>query len=673
MGKINVLGFEIANLIAAGEVVDRPSSVLKELLENAIDAGSTRIEAEIARGGVRSIRVTDNGCGMTPDDLPVAIRRHATSKIQAAEDLDSIFTLGFRGEALAAISSVSDIRILSKTKEAAMGTMLVAESGVITDLTEVGCADGTTVLVENIFAKIPARRKFLKKDATEAMSCTAQMEKIAMSHPEIAFRFTIDGHLKFATTGDGNPHSTLYAIYGREFASGLLAVDGGNDAVAVTGYVGKSDNSHGNRNMQNVFINGRYVKSKTVGAALERAYTSYMAPERFPVACLYLSIDPRHVDVNVHPAKLEVRFSDERVVFEAVYYAVRSVLENNTSRPEMQLPTTGSTPKMDYRNAFVPVGAPKPTQLSYDTRMTQPPPAPPVSLSDAPAVSSGRTPMLTRTPTYPPSEQRGEGRPTTYHGETLTPQETQAFVDRLPLSHNSHMAGERGVYVARTAPTVPFPEVEPPSAHTPVSAPVTEAVQPPPYRYVGQAFRTYLFVELEGDVLLVIDQHAAHERIIFENLLANRQKEGRITSQSMLVPMSVMLTPEELAVAIDHKAELEAIGFSFLVEEGGVSLVSIPDAITPDGAGELFEEVVGGLLTGSGTPENTWEKRWEKSLYQIACKAAIKGGRHYGEAQLDWLIRQVLTLPDITVCPHGRPIAYRLTKGELDRQFDRIK
>ncbi len=670
MGKINVLDFEIANLIAAGEVVDRPASVLKELLENAIDAGGKHITAEITRGGVRSIRVTDDGCGMSAEDMPVAIRRHATSKIKNAADLDGIMTLGFRGEALAAISSVSDITIISKTPDAAMGTMLMAESGVVTELTEVGAADGTTVLVENLFARVPARRKFLKKDATETMACTAQMEKVAMSHPELSFRFVADGNTRFATAGDGDVKNVLYALYGRDFASRLLPVSCEMDGVSVSGYVGRSDNAHGNRNMQNVFINGRYVKSKTVSAALERAFTSYMAPERFPVSALYLTIDARFVDVNVHPAKLEVRFSDERKVFEAVYWAVRGALEANTSRPELPL-------NDGYRTAravsgFAPVGG---TPRAEQLKMPPPPPAPARGNASAPSARPAA-------PTAQPTPR-----------ETLTPAASLELLERMHSAEQGATVRVESAYRfpgEYTPPAASQPTTETPSAPvSPRTESVPAAVEPvaqetaavtmdapvPQYRFIGVAFRCYLLVEVEGDEMLVIDQHAAHERILFEDMLAEQKRRGVVATQGLLVPIEVALTPEELAAVTDAREELVAVGFSFTIAEHvrGVLLDAIPDALDPSDARDLFLRMAGELAEGSGTPAGTEAERRERALYQIACKAAIKGGRAYGDAQLTWLIERVLTLPDVTVCPHGRPIAYRLTKRELDKQFDRIK
>ena len=384
MGKINVLPFAVANLIAAGEVVDRPASVIKELMENAIDAGADRITVEIQNGGVTFMRVTDNGCGMTPEDLPVAIRRHATSKIKVAEDLDGILTLGFRGEALAAIASVSDVRIISKTADAQYGAVLEAHGGNIHSITEQGCSTGTSVIVENLFANVPARRKFLKKDVTEAMAVTVNVEKVALSNPQIAFRLIVDGNLKLETAGDGNLQNTIYAVFGKEFASRLIEVNSDHEGILIKGFIGRTDNFKANRNYQNFFINGRFVKSKTAMAALEQAYTSYMPPEKFPCCVLYITINPSRVDVNVHPAKLEVKFSNEKAVFEAIYYTVRTALESNVTRPSMQLNFGTRTAKSAFApkvsEAIAPVKDGKveslaSRQLSYDLEnRTQPQP-----------------------------------------------------------------------------------------------------------------------------------------------------------------------------------------------------------------------------------------------------------------------------------------------------------
>lgn len=687
MGKINVLGFEIANLIAAGEVVDRPASVLKELVENAIDAGADQVTVQIRSGGILSIRVADNGCGMTPEDLPVAIRRHATSKIHAADDLNRIMTLGFRGEALAAIAAVSELTIITKTSDAPSGTMLVSDGGTVTDLTEVGAADGTTVLVEHLFGKVPARRKFLKKDRTEAQACAAQMEKVAMSHPEIAFRFLSDEVLKFSTAGDGDVKNVLWALYGRDFASKLLAVSGEGDGVLVSGYVGRSDNAYGNRNMQNVFINGRYVKSKTVTAALERAFTSYMAPEKYPVSALYLEIDPSQVDVNVHPAKLEVRFSDERRIFDAVYWAVRTALEQNTARPALSLGDPYKTARAV--DAFAPIGA----KLGGEQVSMMPPPLRHPSQPDTAPVYAPAQASATK-PTSASDAPRTAAA--TLPREELTPAASLAFLETLRAStaalEPDAVAAPAEAPVTNRAPAAAAAEIPAAPRMTdmpsPVAPPVTDAgettktgagVEPaaspaPAFRYLGCAFRCYLLVEVEEELLL-IDQHAAHERILFERLLAEQKREGRIPSQGLLIPLTVPLTPEELAAAEDAAGELADIGFTFspTADGKGLALLTLPNAVSPGEAVDLFTRMAGDLVAAAGTPGMTNDKRRERALYQVACKAAIKGGRTYTEEQLTHLIEQVLCLPDITVCPHGRPIAYRLSKKELDRWFDRIK
>jgi DNA mismatch repair protein MutL len=683
MGSIQVLSFELANLIAAGEVVDRPASVLKELLENAIDAGATRITAEIKRGGVALIRVSDNGCGIAAEDLPVAIRRHATSKIREAGDLDAIATLGFRGEALAAIAAVSELRIMTKTRTAEAGTMLVSEGGIVTDISEVGTADGTTVVVENLFANVPARRKFLKKDATETMASAAVVEKIAMSRPDISFELITDGMTRFKTAGDGQLKNALYAILGRDFAGRLLPLHGNVQGIAVTGFVGTSDNVRNNRNHQNIFINGRYVKSKTVMAALEKAYTSYIAPERFPVCALFLTVQPNAVDVNVHPAKLEVKFSDERVIFEAVYYAVRSALEENVSRPELELPSKKQS--KNPLSAFVPVGdTTRAEQLSATRSLfstpsaapTQPPKSSPAS-APAPreAQESERvlsvSEALGRLHAFREEVDEGVKAPVAppklaFASPAKLGEEEPAAPAPIALKNES---AERYIPVMEEK-TVSLPEEKP--AEQPAQEP-TPFTAEKDWRIVGEAFRCYVFVE-RGDELLLIDKHAAHERILFEELLARQRQDGRVGTQYLLVPLRVSLSDEELAAAEEYAKDLEAVGFDFTIDRTGhaASVSAVPDAVDMPDAEELFARMAAELAEGAGNPAITEEKRRERTLYQVACKAAIKGGRQYGEAQIAWLVERVMALPDITVCPHGRPIAVRLTKHYLDRQFNRI-
>ncbi len=638
MGKINVLGFDVANLIAAGEVVERPASVLKELIENSIDAGATQIVAEIKNGGVSLIRVTDNGSGIDKDDLPLSLKRHATSKIQTKEDLDGIMTLGFRGEALAAISSVCSLTIITKTREADTAYMLTAEAGQVLDIEEVGASDGTTVVVSELFYNVPARRKFLKKDATEAMNVSALVEKVALSRPEISIQLLIDGKERFKTPGDGNLYNTIYAIYGKDFSSKCIEVFGTANGVTVRGYIGRSDNVKKNRNLMNVFINNRYVKSLTVQAAIERAYTSYIAPECFPACVLFVDIKPSLVDVNVHPAKLEVKFADEREVFEAVYYTVKTALEEHEYRPEMELSKKRS--EAEILNPFVPLGA--------DTRGKQ-------LTTDIPTTYSKKNESnLSNSPsfTYPRSSSYQEknvlDKPVNLRYDASAPKQQMSGMSSVELLERYKRAELK---VESEAPSVEPKHI---------------------YKYVGEAFNCYLIIEYNGE-LLIIDKHAAHERVIFEDLKKRAEADGRIASQMLMLPITVILGSVELSVAEEYKSELLAVGFEYSIENGAVNLTAVPEAISAIEAENLFAKMINELSVGIGDPKITDAVRREKALYQIACKAAIKGGRIYDRAIHEWLIEKLLSLPDITVCPHGRPVAYKLTKSMLDRQFDRLK
>ena len=662
MAKINVLSFEIANLIAAGEVVERPSSVLKELIENSIDSGAKHIVAEIKKGGVALIRVSDDGCGMEKEDLPIALKRHATSKISEKEDLGKIMTLGFRGEALAAISSVSMMTIITKTKTAEIGSMLTAEAGTVTDVSDVGAADGTTVVVENLFYNVPARRKFLKKDSTEAMNVTALVEKVALSRPDISIQLLVDGEEKFKTHGNSNLKDTVYAVFGKEFSSKLIEADGIANGIRVHGFIGRSDNVRKNRNLQNFFINGRYVKSLTAMAAIEKAYTSYIAPECFPTCVLFLEMSPEAVDVNVHPAKLEVKFSDERPVFETVYYTVKRAIEEYEYRPELTL--TKKEPKYNPANAYVPIGADtKGEQIKIST----------VEHTEKITVQSPIRRDFTTSREYAASpKQRSfsgmlsvgsgmghrESNPSEKQSDRISSSESIAFLEKY-----------------RTAAPVQRHVETKPVATTPITSALTPnepEIEIPEHKIIGEAFDCYVMVQMDN-TLLVIDKHAAHERIIFEDLKKSRARDGRIASQSLMLPITVILQSDEIASAAEFESELCSVGFEFNLNERSVDIMAIPDAISAQDAEGLFVSMLGELSAGLGSPENTEAIRREKALYQIACKAAIKGGRIYDRSIIEWLVKRVLTIPDITVCPHGRPVAYRLTKHELDRQFDRIK
>ena len=529
--------------------------------------------------------------------------------------------------------------------------MLVSEGGKILDISEVGCSTGTTVVVENLFFNVPARRKFLKKDSTEAMNCAALVEKVALSRPDISIQLLVDGEERFKTPGDKNLLNTIYAVYGKNFASKLIEADGTANGIHVHGYIGRSDNVRKNRNYQNIFINGRYVKSLTAMAAIEKAYTSYIAHEAFPTCVLFLDMSPNAVDVNVHPAKLEVKFASEQPVFEAVYYTVKRAIEDHEYRPEMQL-----SQKRNDRNAtgaFVPIGEdtkgkqmsiPTPDRGVYIPTVTQSshiaPSRPTVDYSRPLKVASGA----------------GQNFGPKDAPVTMTPKSSVELLERYSKAAPSH---EYTPAEPKKTAEIPLPEIR-----------VEESA--PDYKLIGEAFNCYLLVEYDG-AMLVIDKHAAHERVIFEDLKEITERDGRVASQALLLPITVILSPDELACAGEYREELSLVGFEFDLLDGHANLTSIPSSIGSMEAESLFVKMVDDIIDGKGNPGITEKIRREQALYQIACKAAIKGGRVYDRSVSEWIVKKVLTLPDVIVCPHGRPIAYRLTKTELDRQFDRIK
>lgn len=709
MGTIQVLSFEVANLIAAGEVVDRPASAIKEMMENSIDAGAKNVTVEIQNGGVTFMRVTDDGCGMSAEDLPMAIRRHATSKIKSAEDLDGILTLGFRGEALAAISSVSDMRIMSKRREDDMGAMLEIKGGQMVGISERGCRDGTTIIVENLFSNVPARRKFLKRDATESMAVSANVERVALSHPEIAIRLIADGVTKLETAGDGQLKSAVWAVFGKDFATRMLPLDSEHEGIRITGFIGRSDNVKTNRNGQNFFINNRYVRSRTAQAALEQAFVSYLPPEKYPTCIMNIGLNPARVDVNVHPAKLEVKFSNEKPVFEAVYYAVRQALEQNVTRPEFAAPEKKPLVPGGGRVSDVtrPIETERPEslgkrQVTMDMAVTS---------KAAPTVDI--TPKATVHPTqeritaedyinYYVSRQRDEVRkPTPEKGSngSLADSVVAPIAKPAPVPEVSPEEIPMDVYEAEAKAL--FGDVPPPAEEfippvqneeTVIPAPIAkEPVQPPrpqapvptdfptpaqetatvaaPYRMVGEVFHSYVIVE-QGDRMLLIDKHAAHERIIFEQLKAN-MKDKAVESQLLLLPLEIMLMSEEVGLLDTYRAELQAVGFSYSCLRNTVRVDGIPSGIESGAVPDMLAAIAEQLKSGVDTAKLTRDILFEKALYQASCKAAIKAGRDYPPEHIQWLVDKLMEIPDITFCPHGRPVAMEMKKRNIDHQFER--
>lgn len=682
MGKINVLSFAVANLIAAGEVVDRPCSVIKELMENSIDAGADTITVEIQNGGKTFMRVSDNGCGIEPEDLPTALRRHATSKIKDAEDLDAIMSLGFRGEALAAISSVANVRIISKTRDSATGAMIESRGGNVFGVTERGSSDGTTIIVEDLFFNVPARRKFLKKDLTEAMAVSTTVEKIALSHPEIAIRFISDGVSRLETSGDGKAISAIYSVFGREFAAKMLPVENTSTDIKVSGYVGRSDNVRANRNYQNFFINGRYVKSKTAMAAVEQAYASYIPPEKFPCCVLFIEIDPRTVDVNIHPAKLDVKFSNEKPVFESIYYAVRTTLEKNITRPEVQL-QNGHITSAEYRN--MATGKVTGSKVQTDTQKRQNPLAAFVPIEDKNSPKSEQTRLETKISQrdkfgLPPEIQKKTVLPSNGMTEKLNISVPQVLSpDRFSERPKEHTEENISYSEKPVSERDRVTEQKGRSEHLPGEvkqikkpAPETQAEERtiPPYKIIGEAFNSYVFIDL-GEKMLIVDKHAAHERIIFERFKAV-MKNREQASQLLMIPVEINLGRDECNALNEYKEEITAVGFDFEISDNKVSVHSSPTGINIEAVPDVFQTFAERLLSGTGNVSLTRDLIFEKALYQASCKAAIKAGRQYADGHIEWLCRKLMEMPDITFCPHGRPVAIEMTKTMLDKQFERL-
>ena len=648
MPKIIQLSPHIANLIAAGEVVERPASVAKELLENAVDAGATKVTIEIRNGGMTFLRVTDNGCGMTAEDARRAFLRHATSKLRTAEDLAVIGTMGFRGEALAAIASVSRVDLMTKPSEDLTGISLHLEGGEITEETEAGCPDGTTIIIRDLFYNTPARMKFMKADTVEGARVTAAVQLQALAHPGCAIQLIRDGKLLLSSPGTGSLQAAVYSVYGRESA-GMVPVQSQWEKYKLTGFVSKPTDARPSRNLQTFFVNNRPVKSKLLITALEEAYRNQLMVGKFPTCVLYLEIPAQAVDVNVHPAKTEVKFLNEKAVFDCVHYGVLGALNKTPDRPEVRFPQ----PK-------APAQAP----------VSQPLPERPARQPSQPKKDFFRT----MTP-----EQYKAFSDTVRQAPKPDPAAAQAAAKKLPettpMLHAPVILPSKGSTPAVTVPVpaapVSKPVPEPPmpeSMPEPTPEPEQQELpmpQPPQWRMVGELYRTYILVE-QGDNAFLIDKHAAHERILFDKLKANQEA---ILGQSLLSPIALRLEPREVSVLMANQTMMEALGFE--LEEFGENtllLRQIPMDLSPDAAKEAVEELADNLLRGKITAPDTVR---DEMLHTVACKAAIKAGRNYSPEQTAYVVDQLMRLPDVTFCPHGRPVAMEIKKRTLDHQFER--
>ena len=651
MPKIQVLDKQVAELIAAGEVVDRPSSVIKELVENAVDAGSTVITVEIRRGGITFMRVTDNGCGIAPEDVPTAFLRHATSKVVREDDLNSIATLGFRGEALASISAVAHVELLTRASGSVTGVRYTCGGAEEPVMEEAGCPEGTTILVRDLFYNTPARMKFLKKDSTEGNSVAGILDKLALSHPEISFRFIRDGKEQLHTPGDGKLSSTIYAVYGREFSSALIPVRYELGHVKVEGYVSAPTSSRPNRSMQNFFINGRYIRSRTAMAALEEAYKGSIMVGKFPACVLHLRLSFGAVDVNVHPAKLEVRFVNERPIFDAVYHGVKSALHAGDTPKVMELkqrPLVQPYAPVPQRQEQLRMELPKQRPADFPERPRPASPAP-----------GQEVPVLLR-------DSGGEKSRPSFSGFLESILDSEPKPEPVPAPPSKE---EERPPLPETPPPLsqalekPLPGAEEPS----FSPPAEPAVKEFHSRVIGEAFGTYLIVQYSQDELMFIDKHAAHERLLYERL--KRENAGG-EAQTLLEPVTVTLDKEEYTAALDHLEDFAKAGFE--VEDFGAGTVLVRSAPLLLDGGDAAEAVmeIAGYLASLKNRMTTEHLDWV--YHNVACRAAMKAGDSITREEMVSLAQELERNPDVRYCPHGRPVYILLRRRDIERQFGRV-
>lgn len=656
MPKINLLDKSVYELIAAGEVIERPSSVIKELAENSIDAWAASITVEIKRGGISYLRVTDDGCGISHEDIPTAFMRHATSKVYTQDDLDSINTLGFRGEALASVCAVSRVELLTKQREDQLGSIYRIEAGEPVEYDRAGCADGTTIIIRDLFYNTPARLKFLKKDVTEGNYCASVIEKLALSHPGISFRFIRDGRQTMLSSGDGEYYSAVYAVFGKQFAAGLIPVENVYQNTAVTGYVSSPLFTRANRSMQNFFVNGRSVKSPLCCAALEEAFRNTIMVGKFPSCVLCVNTDPSQVDANIHPTKTEVRFTNEKIVFDAVYFAVKNALMGYDESREIKLNTAPARaeniPQLERARTSEPLRTAS-AQVIEEPPKTMP-------------IPSGRDAVI-----YPQEKRE----PPKFTLRQETPQPAQ-FTQPLPAAEQTYMPE-----------LVPAKKPEPretPLADLPGFAFLSEKSfekkpepvpqEPDPVipqerpkeqiRVVGELFKTYIVCEsTEG--MILIDKHAAHERVNFERL-----KKGFDSSAQLLMqPEEVYLTPEEFNGMSEYADKLAQVGIIMEFTDGKARVTGLPQMLDKVPPAEIVECIAKIVSQGNTNAEG---ELFDDMLHTVACKASIRGNEDNDILELQVLAQEVFNNPDIRYCPHGRPVMTQISRKQIERYFGRV-
>lgn len=652
MSRINVLSKEISELIAAGEVIERPCSVIKELVENAIDSGANIITVEIKNGGITYMRITDNGCGISADDVPVAFLRHATSKIAIKADLDTIMSLGFRGEALASVCAVSKVDLMTKRTEDDYGTHYSIEGAVEKGIDSIGCPDGTTIVVRDLFYNVPARLKFLKKAVTEGNSVASVINKLALSHPEISFKFIRDNKQDLLTPGDGKLYSSIYSVFGKDFAKSLIPVDYQTNGITVTGFTVKPLLSRPNRAFQHFFINNRYVKSVTCTVALEEAYRNSIMTGKFPACVINLSIPPQIVDVNVHPAKIEVRFSDEKMIFDSIFFAVKnSLLENDTVK-ELVIDNSRHFAKSELKIDEKPADV-APVQYKFSSQ----------NMTLNSCVSQYKTESDCKSQPEPVAfvynDKANETHLTDNNDGNSMAEEVKtsetAFIEK-PQIINENIDGFKFLNNDSFKAPIKEPEI---IAEEDVKKSIS-------VRLIGEAFTTYIIAQVD-DELLLIDKHAAHERYNFERL---KKEKNLLSSQLMLTPQKILLSDEEYDAVINNGDVISSLGFVIEEDEApSVRVVGVPSILKDADITDLICELAHNIIVCKNDPSL---KLMDDLYHSIACKSSVKAHDFSSQQELMEIIKILYENQNIKYCPHGRPVMVKMSRTDIEKQFKRI-
>lgn len=670
MAKIHVLSQDTINQIAAGEVVERPMAVVKELIENAIDAKASAVTVEIADGGKALIRITDNGSGIAADDIELAFLPHATSKIQNVEDLLAVSSLGFRGEALASIAAVSQLEMVTKTRDALMGTRYRIEGGDKKEIENVGCPDGTTFLVRNLFYNTPARLKFLKTSQTEAGYISGLVERMALSHPDIAFRFINQKQNRLSTSGNGNLKDVIYHIYGREVTSNLIEVQSREVFCTLSGYIGKPVISRGNRGMMNYFINGRYIKSPIIHRAIEEAYAPYSMQHRYPFTVLHIQIDAKYIDVNVHPQKMELRFNNEKEVFQSIYHGISEALRHREFIPDVTFHSEKKEGKKKAQPHIEPFEVKRQAQMNASGHLT-----PKDSLKaletlskDLPdqkgSLEKQAVSQKTSFDEKETKERQKSGEDTSSMVQQQTASENPVTL-HIPQEHTKSMVAEKAEY--NTSRSVPVTNVVQQDLF---EEGILSAKAQKEIKIIGQVFSTYWVLQYE-DKMYMIDQHAAHEKVLYERFMKELEQK-KIMTQYMNPPIILSLSMVQQQAVEENLELLESLGYQ-IENFGGkeYAVNGVPANLPNVGSKDLLIEIIDSMTTeisGKGrTPQMLKEK-----IASMSCKAAVKGNNKLPREEVEELLKELMTLENPYHCPHGRPTMISMTKSELEKKFKRI-